>query len=94
MTMAVTKEEKGVNKRLVENNGYLAAHREELRSRYMNEFVAAYNGQVVDHGTDLEALQKRLQGKYPAHELRTIAVQHIAEKDLPVIIFPEKERKS
>jgi hypothetical protein len=48
-------------KRAEENRAFWNAHRAALTKQYPNEFVAARNGEIVDHDKDLMALALRLQ---------------------------------
>jgi hypothetical protein len=44
-----------------ENSAFLDAHRQELATRFPDEFVAIANGQFIDHGPELFALGERVQ---------------------------------
>jgi hypothetical protein len=48
-------------KRAEEDRAFWQAHRVALTEQYPDEFVAARNGEVVDHDQDLMVLALRLQ---------------------------------
>ncbi|MFQ6075595.1 MAG: DUF5678 domain-containing protein [Candidatus Bathyarchaeia archaeon] len=46
----------------------------KLFKDYHGEYVAIVNGRVVDHDEDLQALGKRVLGRYPAESLYVTCV--------------------
>ena len=58
-------------KQLAEQSKQFMQQRAELYRRYPDEFVAFYNGDVLDHDTDMRALALRVKAKH---------------SDLPVVI--------
>ncbi len=51
-----------------------------LRAQYLSEYVAIYQGQLVDHDPNQLALIKRLDQKYPD---QFVFVRHITPDPLP-----------
>jgi hypothetical protein len=48
-------------KRAEQDRAFWRAHRAELTEQYPDQFVAARNGEIVDHDKDFMALTLRLQ---------------------------------
>jgi len=69
-------------KRFGGNHDYVFRNIGELRESYLNQYVAVYDGKVVDHGTDLQEIYDRLREKYPMKEYDTIVVKFVPEKDV------------
>ena len=50
-----------------------------LTPKYLGEYVAIYQGELLDHDTDPVALHKRITAKYPAQVILTRKVRKEAE---------------
>ena len=52
-------------KQLAEQSKQFMQQRAELYRRYPDQYVAFYNGDVLDHDVDMRALALRVQTEYP-----------------------------
>jgi hypothetical protein len=51
----------------------------QLQSKYLNQFIAMLNGQVVDHDRDFQALHHRVRQNYQHQAVMITLVQETAE---------------
>jgi len=68
-----------------ENSRWIRERYDELKKRFVGEWVAVLEGKIVDHDKDLKSLVKRLRGKYP-DRYEQIAVEYIAVKEIELIL--------
>ncbi len=61
-----------------EVEAYKALHA-NLAKSYMGEYVAVYQGQLVDHDSDPVALHERITSKFPNKIVLSRKVQEVAE---------------
>ena len=60
---------------------------ESLKQRYPNEFVAVYNGQIVAHSRDIDALVRELRRQY-GDKASEIAVKFIYKEPPNLVLRP------
>jgi hypothetical protein len=58
---------------------------ETLKFEYPDEWIAAYQEQVIDHDADLKELMRRLQGRFK-EDAGLVAVEYVSPKKVEVII--------
>ncbi|MFQ5594388.1 MAG: DUF5678 domain-containing protein [Anaerolineae bacterium] len=54
----------------------------ELKDRYLGQYIAIYNGQVVDHDTDFQALRRRIRQRFRRTPVMMTKVEDVAERTL------------
>jgi hypothetical protein len=64
-----------------EISAYEAMHK-KLVSRFLGQYVATYQGELVDHDVDPVALHQRITNKYPG---KTVLCRKVQEEAAPVI---------
>lgn len=62
---------------------FAALHR-SLKDRYLGHYVAIYEGQLVDHDVDREALYRRIAARYPD---RFVWLAPVADEPVPTLQF-------
>ena len=69
-----------------ENNAkWLRKNYDKLKKKFNNEWVAVLDEAVLDHGTDLKKLVKRLK-KQHAKVYNQIAVEYVTTEELDLIL--------
>ncbi|MGQ9723286.1 MAG: DUF5678 domain-containing protein [Candidatus Jordarchaeum sp.] len=68
-----------------ENTKWASRHYEELKKKYVDEWIAVLNETVVDHDRDLSRLVKRLRKNYPEN-YNEIAMEYITAKEIELIL--------
>ena len=56
----------------------------ELVEQYLGQYVAIYNGQLVDHDADPMILLTRIRSKYPNQVILRRKVERMPERELRV----------
>lgn len=54
----------------------------ELKSRYLGQYIAMHNGQVVDHDADFHALRQRVRQRFGRTPVMITLVEDVAERPL------------
>jgi hypothetical protein len=54
----------------------------ELKARYLDQYIAMHNGQVVDHDTDFQALRQRIRQRFERAPVMITLVEDVAERPL------------
>jgi hypothetical protein len=68
-----------------ENAKWVSRHYEELKKKYVDEWVAVLNEKVVDHDRNLDKLVKRLRMNYPEN-YSEIAIEYVTSKEIELIL--------
>jgi hypothetical protein len=63
---------------------WIVAHREELRKKYPNEYIAVDKNKVVAHTREIVDLKKKLKSKFENFE--HVAVDFIGEEEPELIL--------
>jgi len=71
--------------RYEENAKWISRHYEELKKKFMDEWIAVLNGAVVDHDRELSRLVERLRKRYPKN-YNEIAVEYVTAKEIELIL--------
>ena len=71
--------------RYEENAKWISKHYEELKKKFRDEWVAAFDSAIVDHDRELNKLVKRLRKKYP-EDYNEIAVEYVTAKEIELIL--------
>lgn len=71
--------------RYEENAKWISRHYEELKRKYVDEWIAVLREAVVDHDCNLEKLVKRLRKNY-SENYNEIAIEYIAAKGIELIL--------
>lgn len=71
--------------RYEKNAKWVSKHYEELKKKYVDEWIAVLNETVVDRDRDLGRLVKRLRKKYPQN-YNEIAVEYVTTKEIELIL--------
>ena len=71
--------------RYEENAKWVSRHYEELKEKYIDEWIAVLNEAVVDHDQDLGKLVKRLRKNYPEN-YNEIAIEYVTTKEIELIL--------
>lgn len=64
------------------NNEWLDGHREELRQKYPDRYVAVFQESVVDQDTDFRALVSRLRKTIREANVSLAAIEFLSTDDL------------
>lgn len=64
------------------NGNWMREHKQQLREKYPDEYVAVYNEKVVSHSDDLAVLLVKLRKKYKGKDLSTFAIDLITKEDI------------
>lgn len=73
-----------------EMEAYSAMHT-ELKQRFLGEYVAVHNGELVDHDTDRRALSRRVRQKYKSVAVLITPVKEEPEREF-LMLSPRFER--
>lgn len=68
-----------------ENAKWVSRHYEELKKKYVNEWIAVLNENVVDHDCDLNRLVEALRKSYPKN-YSEIVVEYVTAKEIELIL--------
>jgi len=68
-----------------ENMKWVSKHYEELKRKYMDEWIAVLNETVVDHDHNLNKLVKRLRKNYPM-DYNEIAIEYVTANKIEIIL--------
>jgi len=71
--------------RFEDNAKWVSRHYEELKKRYVDEWIAVLNETVVDHDRELGKLVKRLRRKHPEN-YSEIVVEYVTAKEIELIL--------
>lgn len=71
-------------RQLQDNMIWIAAHREKLRKKYPDEYIAVDHGDVVAHGKELIDLKNKLKSKYANFD--HVAVDFIGKEEVELIL--------
>ena len=66
-----------------EMQAYLALH-PMLKEKYLGQYVAIYQGKLIDHDPDHEALYIRIDAEYPDE---FVWISLVEEEAIPTLIF-------
>lgn len=67
------------------NAKWISRHYEELKGKFMDEWIAVLSNVVVDHDRKLNKLVERLRKKYP-EAYNEIAVEYVTAKEIELIL--------
>jgi len=73
-----------------EMEAYRAMHA-ELKQRFLGEYVAIHNGELVDHDADRRALSRRVRQKYESVAVLITPVKEEPEREF-LMLSPRFER--
>ena len=62
---------------------YIAMH-PMLKEQYFGQYVAIYQGKLIDHDTDRKALYLRIDEKYPDE---FVWISPVEEDPIPTVVF-------
>jgi len=71
--------------RYEENAKWISKRYEELKKKFRDEWIAAFDCAVIDHDRELDKLVKRLRKKYPK-DYNAIAVEYVTTKEIELIL--------
>jgi hypothetical protein len=71
--------------RYEENAKWVSRHYEELKKKYVDEWIAVLNETVVDHDCNLNRLVERLRKSYPEN-YNEIVVEYVTSKEIELIL--------
>jgi len=71
--------------RYEQNAKWISKHYEELKKKFRDEWVAAFDSAIVDHDRELNKLVRRLRKKYP-EDYNEIAVEYVTTKEIELIL--------
>jgi len=71
--------------RYEENAKWISKHYEELKKKFRDEWVAAFDSAIVDHDRELNKLVERLRIRYPKN-YDVIAVEYVTTKEIELIL--------
>ena len=54
----------------------------ELKERYLGQYIAMHNGQVVDHDPDFQTLRQRVRQRFGRKPVMITLVEDVAERPL------------
>jgi hypothetical protein len=66
-----------------EMQAYLALH-PMLKEKYLGQYVAIYQGKLIDHDPDHEALYRRIDAQYPDE---FVWISPVEEEAIPTLVF-------
>lgn len=75
--MQISKEEHEIFKNFGINARYLAQHKNDLRPKFGDNYVAVYNCAVVDFDKDDIKLRERIEKRYGGYKAKSVVVQYI-----------------
>jgi thiaminase len=67
--------------RYEENAKWISKHYEELKKKFCNEWVAAFDSTIIDYDRELNKLVKRLRKKH-SKDYNEIAVEYVTTKEI------------
>ncbi len=68
-----------------ENTKWISRNYTRLKKKYVNQWVAAHNKQIIDHDCNLDKLTKRLREEHPETH-NQIAIEYITKKPVELIL--------
>lgn len=69
----------------IESDGkWLQSHLDEIRAKFVNQFVAVRNRQVIAHDNDPEVLIKSIKSE--KEEPNEVLIEFIHKKDLKILL--------
>ncbi|MEM2970704.1 MAG: DUF5678 domain-containing protein [Candidatus Bathyarchaeia archaeon] len=71
--------------RYEENAKWVSRHYEELKKKYVDEWIAVLDEAVIDHDRDLGKLVKRLRKNY-TESYNEIAIEYVTAKEIELIL--------
>ncbi|MEM3697102.1 MAG: DUF5678 domain-containing protein [Candidatus Bathyarchaeia archaeon] len=71
--------------RYEENAKWVSRHYEELKKKYVDEWIAVSDETVIDHDRDLGKLVKRLRKNY-TESYNEIAIAYVTAKEIELIL--------
>ncbi|MFQ6076557.1 MAG: hypothetical protein ACE5Z5_10555 [Candidatus Bathyarchaeia archaeon] len=71
--------------RYEENVKWINEHYEELKGRFIEEWVAVMNGKVIDHDGDLSRFVTRLKETY-GEVYDEAAIEYVSRKEIDLIL--------
>jgi hypothetical protein len=64
------------------NGNWMREHKQQLREKYPDKYVAVYNGKVAGHSDNIVVLLEKLRKKYKGKDLSTFAIDLITKEDI------------
>jgi len=72
-----------LDRRRISEEGRIYRQRHaELRTRYLGQYIAMHNGQVVDHDADFQELRQRVRNRFGRTPVMMTLVEEFAERPL------------
>jgi di/tricarboxylate transporter len=71
--------------RYEQNAKWISKRYDELKKKFREEWVAAFDSTIIDHDRELSKLVKRLRKKYPK-DYNKIAVEYVTTKEIELIL--------